>query len=181
VPVNVFMSAINLMAGFVVVGPVGQGHKNELMYRGEFVCELAEKLSSPDVKVRTAAVLALRNAPARGVFVTALAEQARDTVPALTRRAANSGWEFAVGTLHVDPGNEAAVAMLTKELQSRDKYHSKATIARELAKLGTGAKPLIPALLPVVEDSGIEIRWAAADALKAIGPEAALKAGVKVP
>jgi HEAT repeat protein len=48
-----------------------------------------------------------------------------------------------------------------------------------LGRIGPGAKKAIPALSGALKDSDKLVRRRAADALRAIGPEAAKKAGVR--
>jgi HEAT repeat protein len=51
--------------------------------------------------------------------------------------------------------------------------------AKGLARIGTNAQQTVPDLIPMLNDSNALIRSAATNALKAIDPEAAAKAGVK--
>ena len=51
--------------------------------------------------------------------------------------------------------------------------------ARGIQHFGTNAHQAVPALVLSLRDSSSGVRYAATDALKAIDPEAAAKAGVK--
>jgi HEAT repeat protein len=93
------------------------------------------------------------------------------------RQRFGGGWPFAIAALQVDPGNKGAAEMLATRLAD-EKERDRDSIAKRLGKLGPAAKPLVPALVPLVKSKDIEVRWEAAQSLKAIDPEAARKAGV---
>jgi HEAT repeats len=82
----------------------------------------------------------------------------------------------ALGDVHSEP--QLSVPALIKCLSSQNpSIRRQASTA--LAHFGADAKPAVPTLINLLNDSAQRVKDAARDALKAIDPEAAEKAGVK--
>ncbi len=91
-----------------------------------------------------------------------------------TSVSANSLW--ALGEIHSEP--EIVVPALMKFLHDPRSEFRRVT-AFALAKFGTEASPAIPSMLELLKDQDLAVRFSVTNALEAIDPEAAAKAGVK--
>lgn len=142
---------------------------------GQSIGELATALSSPDLAVRTRAVMALAEA----------GPGAKDAVPALARAVGDRNLNvryWAGSTLKaLGPAAAGAVPALvgmlktfpggTPELDGPMRYYPDArqVAAEALGAIGPAAKAAVPALKEALKDDSDGVRQAAAAALKAIG------------
>jgi HEAT repeat protein len=78
----------------------------------------------------------------------------------------------------VDAEPREVVSALVKALTDTDPI-VRLSAARGLERLGTNAQDAVPTLVLLLSDSILNLRLAATNALKAIAPETAAKAGVK--
>ena len=109
---------------------------------------------------------------------------AKAAVPSLLRSATNADVGLrcaaieALGRIHAEP--EQVVPVLMNALHHRDDYENFFAVDA-LAKFGPDAKGALPALVAFLNDQwSDQNRLSVIDALKAIDPEAAAKAGVPV-
>jgi HEAT repeat protein len=130
-----------------------------------------ERNISPDDKAKT------------GYSLNAIGPEAqRMAIPSYLRAAASpDAWVrwvalLALSEVRVEP--RLVVPALAKSLGDPN-LPGPVLAARALAEFGTNAQQAVPALLPLLSDPNVIVRSTATNALKAIDPEAAAKAGVK--
>jgi hypothetical protein len=134
-------------------------------------------LNDKNPDLRYAAVFALRSlGPVAGDAVPSLIKCLKD--PEFTVR---SDAILGLGEIHQDP--ERVIPVLVKLLDEPQNPQYSERIRWyamwSLSHFGALAKPAVPSLLRLLDDAHESIRHDATDALKAIDPEAAAKAGVK--
>ena len=86
----------------------------------------------------------------------------------------------AIRELGVRPTEAERVVLALAEALRDENAYVRHDAATTLGKFGTDAKPTVPDLIVALSDKEPRVRTAAATALKAIDPEAAARAGVRV-
>jgi hypothetical protein len=134
-------------------------------------------LNDKNPDVRYAAVFALRS----------LGPVAGDALPSLIKCLKDPDFRvqsdaiLGLGEIHQEP--ERVIPILVKLLdEPQNPQHSeiiRSDAIWSLRHFGALAKPALPSLLRLLDDAHENIRYDATNALKAIDPEAAAKAGVK--
>lgn len=108
--------------------------------------------------------------------------EAKQAVPSLLRSldeaddAERAAAALALGNIRADP--QLVVPALMKCLTDKEGLDNQSAIYA-LSRFGADAKAAVPLLIKLLNDSDQYVRDAAKDALKAIDPEAAAKAGVQ--
>ncbi|MDB6019186.1 MAG: putative lyase [Pedosphaera sp.] len=156
----------------------------------EGVSPLTEALANPDGRVRVRAALALGKyikpnpgeEPVKPRTPQEIDAAARIAIPALLNRLQDPdpmvrSWSaWSLGCYARDP--ELVVPALSQLLANREiRPRSFAIIA--LQQFGTNAQSAVPILLNLLQDSSFNVRESTTNALKAIDPSAAAKAGVQ--
>jgi HEAT repeat protein len=130
---------------------------------------------------RLVKLLELPEEPFRAGAAYALAMLEADEAAPLLKQGLTSGDELlelasAWGLLHLDPENEAFIALVVPRL-SRGLTHDRPLVrlkaAEAAAELGLRAKEALPALIAALADDQLDVRVQVLDALAAMGPEAA--------
>lgn len=133
-------------------------------------------LNDKNLEVRYTAVFVLRSlGPVAGDALPSLIKCLKD--PEFT---VQSDAILGLGEIHQDP--ERVIPILVKLLDApQNPQHAviiRAVAIWSLRQFGAQAKPAVPSLLKLLNDSHASIRSDVTNALKAIDPEAAAKAGV---
>jgi len=136
---------------------------------------LIKGLHDPDREVRFNAAFGLEALAFMGgdakPAIPALVETLKDSHPSARASAAT-----ALGHIHSEPG--VVVPALMEMLRDSDvQLHAFAATA--LGEFGNNGKPAVAPLIELLSEGNQDARKAATNALKAIDPEAAAKAGVK--
>jgi HEAT repeat protein len=135
---------------------------------------LVELLAQPDIHHRRTAVGLLGD----------LGATAKEALPALTRARTDvdggvrTAAAWAIAKIQRSEAAQAAAAVMMEALTDKDATVRKHSI-RCLAQVGPDARSAIPALVKAFQEDTQEVSNAAAEALRRIDPEAAVKAGVR--
>ncbi|MDB6112064.1 MAG: lyase domain protein repeat-containing protein [Pedosphaera sp.] len=115
------------------------------------------------------------------VALGAIGPAAATAVPLLIQGINNTnswvrlGYIQSLGHLHAEPA--LVVPALVRALPDPN-TRVRCTAVETLGTFGADARQAVPALVELLSNRSIDVRWAATNALKAIDPEAAARAGV---
>jgi hypothetical protein len=149
--------------GFYALGSIGN----------EAIPALVTLLHDQDSDVRLSAADCLGNiGPEAKIAVPLLLPFVNDTNRIVA-------WDTTVnlGRIHMEPA--LVVPVLIERLSSSNAMRYRGTTIYALSKFGEHAKSAIPFIVPYLSDGNDDTRSEATNAIKAIDPEAAAKAGVK--
>ena len=157
---------IRARLGFFALGPLGK----------DAVPSLIDLLGDKDPEIQITTIACLGNiGPAANAAVPALIPFLSDTNQSVRLGATRTMATRTLGSIHSEPG--LVVPLLIKDLNASNPQL--AITISALGQFGKDAKPAVPALLQYLSNQNGMIWRETINALKAIDPEAAAKAGIK--